>query len=181
MEILRHTDLRRAAQMIQQGDLLIYPTDTVWGMGCDATNPAAVARLKTVKGKPADAPLIWLLPSIAAVEKFCGTVTPTERRLLNQKHTSVVVHGQAVRVVKSGWLNRLLTKCGVPLVATSANHHGQPVITGWRQALTLASDHCAVMRGRKIYHSLPSTLLRVSATNPPKIQIIRHGSGISMG
>lgn len=182
MEILRHNDIAGIRRVIQDGGVVVYPTDTVWGLGCNALNPTAVQKLKQLKGKPADAPLIWLLPSVAAVEKFCGAVTPTERRLLLKKHTSVVMHGQAVRVIRSGWLNRMLTACGVPVVGTSANAHGAPVITSWRQGTTLFDGRTdAVVRGRKIYHQTPSTLVAVDANaNPPKIQIIRAGAGISI-
>lgn len=178
MKIFRHNDIKGIAHVIQTGGIVIYPTDTIWGLGCNALDKTATKRLKTLKGKPADAALIWLLPSVKAVEKHCGTVNPTERRLLNQKHTSVVIHGQAVRVVRSGWLNRLLTVCGVPLVATSANPHGQPVITSWRQGVALfAGKTDAVVRGRKIYHTTPSTLVAVTDTDgTPQIKIIRAGS-----
>ncbi len=179
MEIFRHNDLHHLAQVVKSGGIIIYPTDTIWGLGCDALKQTATQKLKQLKGKPQDAALIWLLPSITAVEKFCGAVDQLERRLLKQKHTSVVIHGQAVIGVRSGWLNRFLTLCGVPLVATSANPHGQPVITSWRQAVLLfAGKTDAVVRGRKIYHQTPSTLVAVDHTvNPPQIQILRAGAG----
>ena len=182
MKVFRHNDIKGIAAVVRTGGIVVYPTDTIWGLGCNALDQTATKRLKTLKGKPANAALIWLLPSVAAVEKHCGTVTPTERHLLNQKHTSVIIHNQAVRVVRSGWLNRLLTACGVPLVATSANPHGQPVITSWRQGTQLFDGEVdAVVRGRKIYHRAASTLVAVTDTqNTPQIKIIRAGSGISM-
>lgn len=182
MQIFRHNDLKNIARVVKDGGILIYPTDTIWGLGCNALDAKATKRLKQLKGKAADAALIWLLPSVDAVSKHCGKVSPTERRLLNQKHTSVIIHGQAVRVVRSGWLNKLLTVCGVPLVATSANPHGQPVITSWRQGVQLFDGQTdAVVRGRKIYHHTPSTLVQVTdQQNTPQIKIIRAGRGISM-
>ena len=100
-------------------------------------------------------------------------------RLLLQKRTTVIIHGQAVRVVRSGWLNRLLSACHVPLVGTSANLHGQPVITTWRQGVMLFADqNVAVVRGRKIYRQKPSSLVQIE--KPAQIKILRDGSGISM-
>ncbi|MCM1404453.1 MAG: Sua5/YciO/YrdC/YwlC family protein [Prevotella sp.] len=182
MQIFRHGEIKKIAHVVQNGGIIIYPTDTIWGLGCNAWDAQAVQRLKQLKGKAADAALIWLLPSVKAVVQHCGAVNPTERRLLCQKHTSVIIHGQAVRVVRSGWLNRLLTACGVPLVATSANPHGQPVIVSWRQGVRLFDGKTdAVVRGRKIYHQTPSTLVAVAmAENTPQIKIIRAGRGISM-
>lgn len=154
---------------------MIYPTDTIWGLGCNALDETATKKLKALKGKPADASLIWLLPSVKSVEKFCGVVTPLEKKLLNKKHTSVIVHGQAVRVVKSGWVNKFLTACGVPVIGTSANLHGQPVVSSWRQATQLFDGKTdAVIRGRKIYQNTPSTLVKVVDGN---VQILRQGAG----
>ena len=182
MEILRHNNINGIARVVRGGGIVVYPTDTVWGLGCNALDQTATQKLKALKGKPADANLIWLLPSVAAVVKHCGSVTPLERRLLLKKHTSVVIHGQAVRVIKSGWLNRVLTKCGVPVVGTSANPHGGEVITSWRQGVELlAGKTDAVVRGRKIYRHTPSSLVTVDHTqNPPQIKVIRAGAGISI-
>ena len=179
MNIFRHNDIKKSAQVIKSGGIIIYPTDTIWGLGCNALDQNVTKKLKQLKGKPADASLIWLLPSVQAVEKFCGTITPIERKLLLKKHTSVIVHGQAVRVVRSGWLNKFLSACEVPLVATSANVHGQPVITSWRQAVQLFDGQTdAVIRGRKIYKHTPSTLVAIdNSINPPKIKIFRAGAG----
>ena len=178
MQIFRHNDITNIAQVVKNGGIILYPTDTIWGLGCNALDENVTKKLKLLKGKPADAALIWLLPSIAAVEKFCGNVTPIERKLLNRKHTSVIIHGQAVRVIRSGWLNRFLSICGVPVVGTSANLHGQPVITSWHQATKLFHGKTdAVVRGRKIYKNIPSTLAMVdNPTNPPKINILRAGA-----
>lgn len=179
MQVFRHNDLKNIAHVVKNGGIILYPTDTIWGLGCNALDANATQKLKTLKGKPADASLIWLLPSVRTVEKFCGAVNPLERKLLNQKHTSVIIHGQAVRVVKSGWVNRLLTVCGVPLVATSANPHGAPVITTWRQAVQLFDGKTdAVVRGRKIYKNIPSTLVLVdNSSQPAKIKVLRAGAG----
>lgn len=178
MEVFRHNDIKNLARVVKDGGIVIYPTDTIWGLGCNALNQNATQKLKQMKGKPADAALIWLLPSVTAVEKFCGSVSALEKRLLRKKHTSVIIHGQAVRVVRSGWLNKFLSACAVPLVATSANLHDQPVITSWHQAVLLFDGQTdAVVRGRKIYRHVPSTLVAVENTNPPQIKILRNGAG----
>ena len=178
MEIFRHTEIKKLADVVRNGGIIIYPTDTIWGLGCNALDKTVTQKLKALKGKPADASLIWLLSSIRAVEKFCGAVTPLEKKLLRKKHTSVIIHGQAVRVIRSGWLNRFLTLCGVPVVGTSANVHGEPVITSWRQEVKLFNGQTdAVVRGRKIYKHVPSTLVTVDQTvTPPKVKVLRAGN-----
>lgn len=179
MQVFRHHEIKKIAEYVKQGGIIVYPTDTVWGIGCHALDQSAVRKVIAMKGKPADAKLIWLLPSVRAVELHCGQISAEERRLLLQKRTTVIIHGQAVRVVRSGWLNRLLSACHVPLVGTSANLHGQPVITTWRQGVMLFADqNVAVVRGRKIYRQKPSSLVQIE--KPTQIKILRDGSGISM-
>ena len=171
LPLLGHNELTAAAQVVRGGGLIVYPTDTVWGLGCDATNPTAVKSLRDLKGKPADVPLIWLLPSLKAVAQYCGEIEPAARKLLLKPHTTVVVNGQSVRVVRHGWVNKLLTRCGVPLVATSANHHGQPTVISWRAAVREFGDAVTVIKGRKIYHHRPS---RVVAIQDGQTTLIRE-------
>lgn len=169
--VLRHNDLTGIAAAVRAGEIIVYPTDTVWGLGCDATNAAAVQKLRATKGKPDAAPLIWLLPSLRAVQKYCGQFSSVARKLLLKPHTTVVINGQSVRVVRHGWVNRLLARCGVPLVATSANRHGQPTVQTWRQAVAEFGDAVTVVRGRKIYHRAPSTVVTIK---DGQTQIIRE-------
>ena len=181
MKIFRHNEIQAIADYVKNGGVIIYPTDTVWGLGCHALNEKAVTAVKKLKGKPADAKLVWLLPSVHAVELHCGKMTAQERQMLLKKRTTVIINGQAVRVIRSGWLNKLLAACGVPLIGTSANLHGQPVITSWRQGMCIfAGQDIAVVRGRKIYQQLPSSLVQFDQQNPPHFKILRTGSGISM-
>lgn len=170
-KVLRHNELKDAAAIVRAGGVIVYPTDTIWGLGCDATNAAAVGALRKIKGKPTDAPLIWLLPSLRAVAQYCGTIDPVTRKLLLKPHTTVVINGQSVRVVRHGWVNKLLTHCAVPLVATSANRHGQPPIIAWRAAVREFGNAVTVIKGRKIYHNRPS---RVVAVKDGQTTLIRE-------
>lgn len=182
MKIFRHHEIKQIAEYVKSGGVIIYPTDTVWGIGGNALDEKVVQKVKSVKGKSTDAKLIWLLPSVQTVQKYCGNVTALENKMLLKKRTTVIINDQAVRVVRSGWLNKLLSACGVPLVATSANFHGSPVIQTWRQAVRIfEKNDLAVVRGRKIYQPLPSSLVQIDETQKlPEIKILRAGSGISM-
>ena len=151
-----------ASQIIKNGGVIVYPTDTVWGLGCHALAAQAVARLRQIKQKPADSKLIWLLPSVKAVQQYCGDLTPAEIKLLNQKRTTVIIHGQGVRVIKNGWLHQLLQACQGPVVSTSANLHGQPTVQSWRQAVAIFGEQVdAVVRGRRVLKNVPSTVVQV--------------------
>ena len=67
-------DVKRAAELLRQGELVAFPTETVYGLGADAANPAAVAKIFAVKGRPADHPLIVHLPGDDHIERWARDV-----------------------------------------------------------------------------------------------------------
>jgi L-threonylcarbamoyladenylate synthase len=179
VRILKHNELSAAAEIVKSGGVIVYPTDTVWGVGCDATNARAVGRVIAIKNKPAGADLIWLLPDVKLVKKYFPGVSRTEERLLCKKRTTVIVDGTAVRVVKSGWVNKFVSRCGCPLISTSANLHGEPVVSSWRQSAAVFDGKVdAVIRGGKNYRRVGSTIIKVGGNN--EIKILRAGSGIKI-
>jgi L-threonylcarbamoyladenylate synthase len=151
VEIIKHNNLSRAAHIIKSGGVLVYPTDTVWGIGCDANNKGAIERIKKIKNRK-DTNFIIL-----------------NTRGRYAKRTTFIENGVATRVIRTGWLNKLLKRCGVPLISTSANLHGEPPINGWRQAAVLNPD--SVIKGKKIYKNKPSKIIEV--TNG-QIKVVRE-------
>ena len=77
---IKDEELKEAASILRSGGLVAFPTETVYGLGADAANPAAVARIFAAKGRPADHPLIVHLPSLAAVARH-AVLTPAAERL----------------------------------------------------------------------------------------------------
>src|SRR5258706_442079 len=77
-------DIRRAAEILRAGGLVAFPTETVYGLGADASNPKAVARLYSVKGRPADHPVIVHFDSIERALAFSSDV-PGEARTLAER------------------------------------------------------------------------------------------------
>jgi L-threonylcarbamoyladenylate synthase len=180
VEIIKRNDLSKAAAVIKSGGVICYPTDTVWGIGCNALNEAAVAKVKTVKGKPENAKLIWLLPCIGQVKKYFPNISILEQKLLNKKRTTVVLKtdggGAAVRVVKTGWVNKFVACCGVPVISTSANLYGGETVKSWRGAAAVFDGRIdAVIKGGKVYNGTASTI--ASAENG-EVKILRSGGGI---
>lgn len=80
-ECARQTRVREAAARLAAGKLVAFPTETVYGLGADASNPAAVARIFAAKGRPADHPLIVHLPDAELLEDWASEVTSAARRL----------------------------------------------------------------------------------------------------
>ena len=75
-------DVAHAVDLLRSGELVAFPTETVYGLGADAANPVAVARIFAAKGRPADHPLIVHLPSAAALDTWAREVPETARKLV---------------------------------------------------------------------------------------------------
>lgn len=73
--------IERAAALLRQGELVAFPTETVYGLGADASNPAAVAKIFTAKGRPADHPLIVHIPGVEHLERWARDIPPTAHAL----------------------------------------------------------------------------------------------------
>ena len=135
--------IQTAAQAIRDGRLVVFPTETVYGLGADAGNEEAVARIFAAKGRPADNPLIVHLESIAWAEAVVDRLPPVAGVLFERfspgpltlvlpAHPSlpgIVTAGLdtvAVRIPSHPVARALLASCGRPVAAPSANRSGEP-------------------------------------------------------
>lgn len=138
--------LERAAAVVRRGGLVAFPTETVYGLGADALNEAAVRRIFEAKGRPADNPLIVHIASVAEAEPLTVFGPSTARRFegLARRYwpgplTVVVPKHERVPAAVSGGLQTvalrmpdhpvalgLIRRAGRPLVAPSANRSGRP-------------------------------------------------------
>ncbi len=135
-------DVEQCLATLQSGGLILYPTDTIWGLGCDATNETAVKRLIQLKGKAPRKGLIVILaterdvlqyvasPDLAVFDYWETTTKPTTVIFdhgLNIAENVLNEDGSiAIRLVKEDFCRHLLKRFKKPIVSTSANIHGQP-------------------------------------------------------
>lgn len=196
MTVVEATDaaLRQAAEYLKSGGLVAFPTETVYGLGADATNARAVAHIFETKGRPRFNPLIVHVPSLAVAETFAevsdlarrlaGTFWPGPLTLVlkrkesgTQKLADLVTAGLdtvAVRVPAHPLARRLLEATGKPLAAPSANRSGRVSPT---LAAHVERDFGAslpiVLNGGPTVHGLESTVLDVSGERP---RLLRPGA-----
>jgi len=182
-----HTDLR-AARVVADGGLIVYPTDTVYGLGCDPQNPGAVERLFLAKGRGEKAVPV-LCASLAKAEDLVilspralelarrywpGALTivaPLVRRLPERLHQGTGKLG--VRVPGSPRCVRLIKACGGTLVGTSANISGMPSCRTAEEALRhLGPSVDLVIDGGRL-EGTESTVVEVAGED---IIILRKGS-----
>ena len=123
--------------ILENGGIILYPTDTIWGIGCDALNEEAVQKIYTLKSRPQDKPLTVLVHSIEMLKKYVPEIHP-RIETLHTYHTQplTVVYENAIefpdlllgennsagiRIVKDEFCHALIRSFGRPIVSTSAN------------------------------------------------------------
>ena len=134
-------DLREALNVLKKGGIILYPTDTIWGIGCDARNSEAVKRIFKLKQRADSKSMLVLVNNEAALERIVGEVPEVAWQLLEVTDKPLTIiyedaHGVApeliaddgslgVRIPKEDFSNELCKRLNAPLVSTSANISGQ--------------------------------------------------------
>jgi L-threonylcarbamoyladenylate synthase len=179
----------RAAELLQSGELVAFPTETVYGLGANALDARAVEKIFAVKGRPADNPLIVHVKSADAAEELC-TVTPEARALMRRfwpgpltlllrkkpvipAVTNAGLQSVAVRMPDHPVALQLLNACDLPVAAPSANRSGKPSPTTARHVLMdLRGDIPLILDGGDCKVGLESTVLDLTGETPA---IVRPG------
>lgn len=188
----RGEDLKRAAELLERGDLVAVPTETVYGLAGDAANVDTVGRIFTAKGRPADHPLIVHLPGTDAIDDWAAQVPESARRLAaafwpgpltlilpRAEHVSAVVTGGqqtvGLRVPGHPAMLKLLEFFGRAVAAPSANRFGRispttadHVISEFEGRDTVA----AVIDGGPCEVGVESTIVDCSGDHP---RVLRPG------
>lgn len=128
-----------AITTLEHGGTLIYPTETCYGIGCDATNPDAVRQIYDIKQRPREKKLTCIVADRSMADQYgdlttaeqniCDTLMPGPLTLVTEKHDrlpSIVNHKFAFRIPAHERCRRLSRELGAPIIATSANRSGQP-------------------------------------------------------
>ncbi|EJI85047.1 yrdC/Sua5 family protein, required for threonylcarbamoyladenosine (t(6)A) formation in tRNA [Alishewanella aestuarii B11] len=183
-------DVSRAAALLQQGELVAVPTETVYGLAANATDADAVAKIFQAKGRPADHPLIVHIPTLEMLEQFAVQIPqsayqlaaafwPGPLTLLLKKapQVSTVVTGGletiGIRMPAHPALLSLLQQARLAVAAPSANLYKKLSPTRAAQVLHgMAGKIAAVLDGGPCEHGLESTIVDLTASQP---QILRSG------
>ncbi len=185
------SEIEAAVEALRAGDLVAFPTETVYGLGANASNPAAVRKIFAAKGRPANHPLIVHLDSIRylhrwvrdipeAAEKLAARFWPGALTLVLPKAASVlnvVTGGQdtvAIRVPAHPMAQQLLTAFGGGLAAPSANRYGHVSPTRADHVRDELGDAVrVVLDGGECTVGIESTIV---ACTPGGIRLLRPGS-----
>lgn len=135
--------IKEAASLLRGGGLVVFPTETVYGLGADAANPSAIERLNRVKGRPPEKPYSLHLASPDQVRRFVAAIPPLAQRLMDRfwpGPLTIVMPGRegstvGFRIPDHPIARAFLEACGVAVVAPSANRSGFPPPTDAKEAL----------------------------------------------
>ncbi len=182
--------LARAVDLLQRGEAIAFPTDTVYGVGSHAFLPEAVARLYTVKDRPSHLPIPLLLAEAEEMEAVCAPIPPLAWQLAERFWPGglslvlpraptvpdiVTAGGEtvAVRLPDHALVRELIRRLGAPLAATSANVHGRlPPITAEEVTAQLGGRIPLILDGGPCPGGVASTVLDLTVSPP---RILRHG------
>jgi L-threonylcarbamoyladenylate synthase len=142
-----HEAIRQACEVLARGGIILYPADTIWGIGCDATDAGAIRRLEAIKERGPGKGWITLVHSLEQLYDVVARIHPRVDTLLHHherpltviypearpayRHLTAEDGSLAVRVVRPGFCKDLLEAYGRPLVSTSANLSGMPAPTAF--------------------------------------------------
>jgi len=142
ISIMHDQDLEEAIAILDQGGTILFPTDTIWGIGCDACNPDAIQKVYELKNRDTSKPFILLVDSIEMLKNYVKHLHPKlETLMVHHVRPLTVVHNKAknlpknavaedgsvaIRVPQDDFCRYLIRAFGKPIVATSANISNEP-------------------------------------------------------
>ena len=141
--------IKQALTVLREGGLILYPTDTIWGIGCDATNTEAVEKVHQLKGRNLEKSFIILLSSESQLQSYVEEIPEVAYQLIeyadkpltivyssakNIAPNAVAADGSiGIRIVKHPFCEQLLQRFRKPILSTSANISGQPSPTTYAE------------------------------------------------
>lgn len=176
-----HDDINRAVEVMNNGGIILYPTDTIWGIGCDATNADAVAKIYALKQRDDSKALITLVPSSAWIERYVDEVPDVAWELIDvavapltiiyDKGRNLAANLMApdgsvgIRVTGEAYSAELCRRLRKPVVSTSANISGMtsPALFSHITPEILSGvDYVATWRRDDTSVSKPSGVIKLS-------------------
>ncbi len=175
--------------IVKKGGIIIYPTDTIWGIGGDATNPRVIEKIYKIKGRNKEKSFIILVDGYKMLQNYVEEIPMEIWEILEKslKPTTVIYPNPknlpeellakdgsiAIRIIKKGFAKDLIKNIGVPLISTSANISGMssPKSFDDIDASILQNADYVVNLHRKTISDKPSKILKWSKENG--IEIIR--------
>jgi len=181
---LLNTSLELALPILRKGGIILYPTDTIWGLGCDATNSDAIKRIYRLKNREEKKSLIILVEDLDMLKQYVSAPSPillsyifsatkpTTAIFKNAIHLPEVLVNEdgtiAVRIPKDDFCIQLIHQFKKPLVSTSANISGEPSPQNFMEVsdkIKNGVDYIVQHRQNDLSKSTPSSIIKLNEKN----------------
>jgi len=185
------TEVEKALEVLRRGEVILYPTDTIWGIGCDATIEAAVKRIYEIKNREDSKSMIILVaeerdvlqyvaaPDLAVfdfVEEQTRPTTIIFEHAVGLADNLLAEDGSvAIRIVRDEFCRHLIKRLRKPIVSTSANISGESSPKNFSEVsdeIKTAVDHVAKWRQEDMTIAQPSQIIKWN--NDGTYKVIRH-------
>ena len=189
-DMTQEEDIKNAVKVLREGGVILYPTDTVWGIGCDATNAKAVAKVYDIKHRDDSKALICLVDSDARLQRYVRNVPAVAWDLLDTaiKPTTVILDNAtnlapnliaedgsiALRITREAFSHELCYRFQKAIVSTSANISGEPAAQNYRdisEEIINSVDYVCWSRRQEHKPHTPSSIIRLKPDG--EVTIIR--------
>ena len=190
----REEDIRQAVDVLRRGGVILYPTDTVWGIGCDATNAEAVKRVYEIKQRDDSKALICLVDSDARMQRYFRNVPDVAWQLIDSlkegdaKPTTLILDGAinlaenliaedgsvGIRITNEAFSKELCYRFQKAIVSTSANISGEPAAQNYGDIdprILEAVDYVCWSRRQEHKPHTPSAIIKLKENG--EVTIIR--------
>lgn len=183
-------EIQQALSVLREGGIILYPTDTVWGIGCDASNPEAVKKVYDLKNRADSKALITLVASEVMLERTVidmpdiawdlidaaeKPLTIIYQEVKGIAHNAIAEDGScAIRLPKDNFCQQLVQRLGKPLISTSANTSGNPTPQSFQDiepSILSGVDYVVNLRQQEKSKNTPSSIILLK--NNGEIKIIR--------
>ncbi len=188
----REEDIKNAVDTMRKGGVILYPTDTVWGIGCDATNAEAVKRVYEIKQRDDSKALICLVDSDARMQRYFRTVPDVAWQLIDSlkdgdgKPTTLILDGAinlasnliaedgsvGIRITNEPFSKELCFRFQKAIVSTSANISGEPAAQNYGDidpCIIEAVDYVCWSRRQEHKPHKPSSIVKLKENGEVKI------------
>lgn len=179
--------IQKALEVLKSGKTILYPTDTVWGIGCDATNALAVQQIYTLKKRDERKALVCLVADFNMLENYVSSVPKEVFEILKyRKNPTTVIYNNpqkiapnliaenntlALRICQDEFCQKLIKRLGKPIVSSSANISGTPTPQAFEQIqdeIKESVDYIVNLRQQKTETAKPSTIIKVDSKGHAK-------------
>ncbi len=177
----KEDDIKNAVEIMKQGGVILYPTDTVWGIGCDATNPEAVKKIYEIKHRDDSKAMICLVDSDARMQRYVRNVPNVGWDIIElaEKPTTIILDDAvnlapnliaedgsiALRVTREAFSKELCFRFQKPVVSTSANISGEPAAQNYcdiSHEILDAVDYVCWTRRQEHKPHTPSSIIKLT-------------------